>query len=52
MNLQLVNVVSNMTFVIGLGNIGSQTRHELDVIDISFLPFELEVTVDSNVEDI
>ena len=50
MNLRLVDIVSDMTLVLCLWNIRAPTGHEFDIIDTPFLPFELEVTVDSEKE--
>ncbi len=51
-NLFLVNIVSNMVFVLCLRNIGPPTRHEFDIFDMPLLPFELEVAIDGKEESI
>lgn len=41
-----------MGFIFGFWNIGTPARHKLYILEISLLPFELEVAVDGNVEGI
>jgi hypothetical protein len=51
-NLRLVDKVGDVTLVLRLGNICTPTRHEFDIVDTPFLPFELEVTVDCEEESV
>jgi hypothetical protein len=47
-NLFLLNKVRDMRFVLALRNVSPPTRHEVNILDVSFLPFELEVAVNSD----
>ena len=45
-NLLLLNIVSDMGLVFRLWTICPPTRHEFDIFNTPFLPFELEITID------
>ena len=41
-----------MSLIFSFRNISPPAGHEFDILDIALLPFQLEVTVDSNIENI
>jgi hypothetical protein len=45
-------MVGNMSFVLGFWNISHPSWHEFNVFEMSFLPFELEVPIDGDIEHI
>ena len=51
-SLHLVDKVRDVSFLFFLWNISPPTRHEVDIFDMQFLPFELEVAVNHDEESI
>ena len=50
MYLQLIDIVGDMSLVLGIWNICCQSWHKLNVCEISLFAFEFEVGIDGEVE--
>src|SRR6202522_4748074 len=51
-NLWFVHITCDMGFVFSFRNISPPARHKFYVLKISFLPFELEVSINRDIEGI